>query len=105
MLIFITIAFHKGGMSLKGVRLIQRIVGVLLLAGGIYLIFVTQEFFGTLLIILAFLTFPIVGKKNNSDYHEHDHYHERYHELANDQDSSYGGEGSDDDSESASGGD
>ncbi|GHH97418.1 hypothetical protein [Neobacillus kokaensis] len=92
-------------MSLKSVRFIQRIVGVLFLAGGIYLIFVTQEFFGTILIILAFLIFPTVGKKGNSDYNEQVYEQERYNEATNDHDNSYGGGDSDGSNDSGGGGD
>ncbi|AZU64022.1 hypothetical protein [Neobacillus mesonae] len=92
-------------MSLRGIRIIQRIVGVLFLAGGVYLIFVTQEFFGTILIILAFLIFPTIEKKNNSDNPEHAYQQERYNEFANDNDHSFGGGGSDGGTDSDGSGD
>ncbi|MBT2658767.1 hypothetical protein J7E81_26695 [Bacillus sp. ISL-18] len=57
-------------MSLKIVRMLQRIIGVLLLVYGVYLIFGTQEFFGTILIILAFLIFPSLNKKDQSGPHD-----------------------------------
>ena len=53
-------------MSLKIIRMMQRLIGVLLLLYGIYLIFGTQEFFGTILIILAFLIFPSLNKEKSS---------------------------------------
>ncbi|MCM3567364.1 hypothetical protein [Neobacillus mesonae] len=90
-------------MLLRGVRWIQRIIGVLFLAGGVYLIFVTQEFFGTLLIILAFLIFPTVEKKDKSTNNEYGYSQERYNEAANDYDSPC--ESGDSDSSNASGGD
>ncbi|MEH7416528.1 hypothetical protein V7266_14670 [Neobacillus drentensis] len=75
------------------VRMIQRIIGVLLLVYGIYLIFGTQEFFGTILIILAFLIFPSLNnKKSNADSTHHDDYnhdtesssdHNHSHESSN----------------------
>ncbi|MGJ7910744.1 hypothetical protein [Neobacillus sp. LXY-1] len=55
-------------MHLGAIRVIRRVIGVLLLAYGIYLIFGTQEFFGTLLIILAFLIFPNAKKRPKSYY-------------------------------------
>lgn len=66
--------FNKGGMSLKIIRMLQRIIGVLLLVYGVYLIFGTQEFFGTILIILAFLIFPTLSKNAQSGHHDdYDH--------------------------------
>ena len=63
---------------LKTLRWIQRLIGVLLIATGIYLIFGTQEFFGTLLIIIAFLIFPNVSEKRKStdpqDVQQQDHF-------------------------------
>jgi hypothetical protein len=50
------------------VRLIQWLLGALLLVYGIYLIFGVQEFFGTLAIIVAFFIFPSVGKKRKRSY-------------------------------------
>ncbi|MEH7116973.1 hypothetical protein V7128_06050 [Neobacillus vireti] len=80
-------------MSLKVVRMIQRLIGILLLVYGVYLIFGTQEFFGTLLIILAFLVFPSIntekGKssKTHNDYYDDDHesssHHSHYGESSN----------------------
>lgn len=102
-LIFISIAFKEGGMSLKSVRLIQRIIGVLLLAGGVYLIFVTQEFFGTILIILALLIIPSVSKRESSEYSTNDS-HDGYNERAYDNEDSDGG-GISDGSSNSYGGD
>lgn len=62
---------HLGGMSLKTIRILQWLIGILLLVYGIYLIFGTQEFFGTILIIGAFLIFPTVKRKAHSnDYND-----------------------------------
>ncbi|MFJ7724876.1 hypothetical protein ACIQXV_01805 [Neobacillus sp. NPDC097160] len=83
-------------MSLKSVRMIQRLVGVLLLGYGIYLIFVTQEFFGTLLIIVAFIIFPSLNNKEKQRSHSNDYdYHDRYNDSANDYDNSTRGGDSD----------
>ncbi|WHY76981.1 hypothetical protein QNH20_23320 [Neobacillus sp. WH10] len=57
--------------------MIQRLVGVLLLVYGIYLIFVTQEFFGTLLIIIAFLIFPSINKEKKESYSDDIDSHDR----------------------------
>jgi hypothetical protein len=76
-------------MSLKIIRMLQRIIGVLLLVYGVYLIFGTQEFFGTILIILAFLIFPSLNKeKNNSQSGHHDDY-ERNPDSSSEHDHSY----------------
>ncbi len=53
-------------MSLKTVRVIQWLLGALLIVYGIYLIFGVQEFFGTLAIIAAFFIFPSLGNGRNS---------------------------------------
>ena len=55
-------------MSLNAVRVIQWLVGALLLVYEIYLIFGVQEFFGTLAIIAAFFIFPSMGKGQNGTY-------------------------------------
>ncbi|EKN70181.1 hypothetical protein BABA_06521 [Neobacillus bataviensis LMG 21833] len=78
-------------MSLKSVRMIQRLVGVLLLVYGIYLIFGTQEFFGTILIIVAFLIFPSLNKEKKRSYSNDVDDSDRYNDSADDNDSSYGG--------------
>jgi hypothetical protein len=72
-LIFILYGFNIltlffGGMSLNAVRVIQWLVGAVLLVYGIYLIFGVQEFFGTLAIIVAFLIFPSLRKGQNRSY-------------------------------------
>ena len=55
---------------LKTIRWILRLVGVLLIAAGLYLIFGAQQFIGTLLIIIAFLIIPNVSEKNKgADQH------------------------------------
>lgn len=82
-------------MSLKSVRMIQRLVGVLLLVYGIYLIFGTQEFFGTILIIIAFLIFPSLNKEKKRSYSNDVDDSDRYNDSANDNDSSSGGSDSD----------
>jgi hypothetical protein len=56
------------GGSLNVVRVIQWLLGTLLLVYGIYLIFGVQEFFGTLAIIAAFFIFPSLGKGPKSSY-------------------------------------
>ncbi|QCJ44201.1 hypothetical protein FAY30_21100 [Bacillus sp. S3] len=83
-------------MSLKSVRMIQRIVGVLLLVYGIYLIFVTQEFFGTLLIIIAFLIFPSLSKEKARSSSDNLNNHVYYNDSANDHIHVGNGESSDD---------
>ncbi|MBS4213085.1 hypothetical protein [Neobacillus rhizophilus] len=70
-------------MFLKAIRLLQRLVGAVLLILGIYLIFGTQEFFGTILIILAFLIFPSIKKEKSSGHHYDRDY---LHDTANDND-------------------
>lgn len=75
-------------MSLKSIRLIQRVIGVLLLVYGIYLIFGTQEFFGTILIILAFLIFPSLNKEKGSSHSDH-YVQARSDESSYDNDSDY----------------
>ncbi|NHC20211.1 hypothetical protein G6554_18360 [Bacillus sp. MM2020_4] len=70
--------------------MIQRLVGVLLLVYGIYLIFGTQEFFGTILIIIAFLIFPSLNKEKKRSYSNDVDYSDRYNDSANDKDSSSG---------------
>ncbi|MEH7352674.1 hypothetical protein V7150_03750 [Neobacillus drentensis] len=82
-------------MSLKSIRMIQRLLGVLLLMYGIYLIFVTQEFFGTLLIIVAFLIFPSLTKEKKGSYSDDYSSNERYSDSAYGHDSSTGGGDSD----------
>lgn len=77
-------------MSLNSIRIIQRIIGVLLIASGVYLIFITQEFFGTLFIIVALLIFPTVSKRSTTDDNEHDNHPERSNELTNDYNSGGG---------------
>jgi hypothetical protein len=68
-------------------RIIQRVVGIVLLISGIYLIFGAQEFFGTILIILAFLIFPTVSKKTHqlygNDFDSRDHHNENAHDSEN----------------------
>ncbi|MFC4800185.1 hypothetical protein ACFPA1_12590 [Neobacillus sp. GCM10023253] len=75
-------------MFLNAIRLIQRLVGAALLILGIYLIFGTQEFFGTILIILAFLIFPSIKKEKSSGHHHDDR--DYLHDTANDNDNNYG---------------
>jgi len=82
-------------MSLKSIRMIQRLVGVLLLVYGIYLIFVTQEFFGTLLIIVAFLIFPSLNNEKKRSYSDDYDSHDRSSDSAYDHDGSSGGGDSD----------
>lgn len=83
-------------MSLKAVRLLQRLLGAVLLVAGIYLIFGADQFYGVLFIILAFLVFPNVSKGKQRSYsHDvegRDYYH---HDSASDLggDSSSGGGG------------
>jgi hypothetical protein len=86
-------------MSLKSIRFIQRLIGVILLVYGIYLIFGTQDFFGTLLIILAFLIFPSLHNKKSRS-HSQDYVHDRSNDSAfdNDNSNSYGSGESDGDS-------
>ena len=56
---------------------------------GVYLIFGTQEFFGTILIILAFLIFPSLNKeKNKSQSGHHDDY-DHNPDLSSNNDHSY----------------
>ncbi|MBT2726202.1 hypothetical protein J7E63_04505 [Bacillus sp. ISL-75] len=58
-------------------RVIQWLLGALLLVYGIYLIFGVQEFFGTLAIIAAFFIFPSLGNGRKSSYsNDHVHYYE-----------------------------
>ncbi|WP_160725526.1 hypothetical protein [Bacillus sp. USDA818B3_A] len=87
-------------MSLKIVRMIQRIIGVLLLVYGVYLIFGTQEFFGTILIILAFLIFPTINKGKGKNHRTHNDYYDHNEESSSDHDHTYesndSGGGSDD---------
>ena len=81
-------------MSLNGIRMLQRLIGFILLVYGIYLIFGKQEFFGTLLIILAFLIFPRLNK-GKSRSHSDDYVHDRSFDSALDNDNSDGGGDSD----------
>jgi len=76
-------------MSLKIVRMIQRIIGAILLVYGVYLIFGTQEFFGTVLIILAFLIFPSLNKEKGKSHSTHNNYNEHYQESSSDHDHLY----------------
>ena len=75
--------------------MIQRLVGALLLVYGIYLIFVTQEFFGTLLIIMAFLIFPSLNKEKKGSHSDDYGSNERYSDSTYGHDSSTGGGDSD----------
>jgi hypothetical protein len=77
-------------MSLKAVRVIQWVIGALLLVYGIYLIFGLQEFFGTIAIIAAFFIFPSVGKGRNSSYSN-----DNDHDFGKDTERSYDGGDSD----------
>ncbi|WP_040204267.1 hypothetical protein [Neobacillus jeddahensis] len=78
-------------MSLKIIRLLQRVVGILLLGYGIYLIFGTQDFFGTILIILAFLIFPSLNKEKGQSHGDRVDTHDQYHNSSVDHDTSSGG--------------
>lgn len=89
--------FYLGGMPLKSIRLIQRIIGVLLLVYGIYLIFGTQEFFGTILIILAFLIFPSLNKEKSRS-HSNNYVHDRSDESSFDNDHTFESGGDSDNS-------
>ncbi|MFZ7942085.1 hypothetical protein [Neobacillus sp. 19] len=91
-------------MSLKSVRMIQRIVGVLLLVYGIYLIFVTQEFFGTLLIIIAFLIFPSLSKEKVRSSSDNPNNHVYYNDSANDHNHVADGESGDNNDDSGGSG-
>ena len=75
--------------------MIQRLVGCLLLVYGIYLIFVTKEFFGTLLIIVAFLIFPSLNKEKKRSYSDDYDSHDRSNDSAYDHDSASEGGDSD----------
>ncbi|WP_462410895.1 hypothetical protein [Neobacillus sp. Marseille-QA0830] len=57
------ISIHLGGIALRIIRWIQRLIGILMIIYGIYLIFGTQQFFGALLIILALLILPNLSDK------------------------------------------
>jgi hypothetical protein len=84
------------------VRVIQWLVGALLLVYGIYLIFGVQEFFGTLAIIAAFFIFPSLGSGRKSSYsNDHVHYYESNSDSTDDDRGSDG----DGDSGGDSGGD
>lgn len=84
------------------VRVIQWLVGALLLVYGIYLIFGVQEFFGTLAIIAAFFIFPSLRNGRKSSYsNDHVHYYESNSDSTNDDRGSDG----DGDSGGDSGGD
>ncbi|MBT2734490.1 hypothetical protein [Bacillus sp. ISL-7] len=66
-------------------RVIQWLVGALLLVYGIYLIFGVQEFFGTLAIIAAFFIFPSLGNGRKSSYsNDHVHYYKSNSDSTND---------------------
>jgi uncharacterized membrane protein YgcG len=81
----------KGGMSLKAVRLFQRLLGIVLLVYGIYLIFGADQFYGVLLIILAFLILPNTSKGKHRSYsHDYDG-RDYHHESALDSGGSDGG--------------
>ncbi|MFH7818479.1 hypothetical protein [Neobacillus thermocopriae] len=80
-------------------RIIQRVVGIVLLILGIYLIFGAQEFFGTILIILAFLIFPTVSKtthqSNGNDFDYRDQQNDNAHDSENNAESVGSDSGSD----------
>ncbi|MCM3763556.1 hypothetical protein [Neobacillus niacini] len=80
------------------VRLLQRLLGVVLLVFGIYLIFGADQFYGVLLIILAFLIFPNVNKGKQRSY-SHDYDGRDYHH-----DSAFDSGGSDGGGDSGGGG-
>ena len=77
-------------MSLKTVRVIQWLLGALLIVYGIYLIFGVQEFFGTLAIIAAFFIFPSLGNGRKSSYSN-----DYVHDYESDSDSPVDGGASD----------
>lgn len=66
-------------------RIVQRLVGLLLIILGVYLIFGAQEFFGTILIIFAFLIFPSL--KSTPDPGSHDSNDDRTYEPEESNDS------------------
>ncbi|MCM3727282.1 hypothetical protein M3226_16510 [Neobacillus cucumis] len=76
-------------MSLKIIRMTQRIIGVILLVYGVYLIFGTQEFFGTILIILAFLIFPSLNKEKRKSHSTQNNYNKHNQESSSDHDHLY----------------
>lgn len=57
-----------GGVYLKVVRIMLRVVAALVLLFGLYLIFYVKQFLGLFLIIAAFLILPSLDdqKKDNS---------------------------------------
>ncbi|WP_042462615.1 hypothetical protein [Neobacillus dielmonensis] len=55
-------------MTLRIIRWIQRLIGILMIIYGIYLIFGTQQFFGALLIILALLIIPNLSDKKRETH-------------------------------------
>jgi predicted histidine transporter YuiF (NhaC family) len=90
-------------MSLKTVRVIQWLLGALLIVYGIYLIFGVQEFFGTLAIIAAFFIFPSLGNGRNSS-HSNDYVHD-YESDSGSPDDSGASDGGEDSGEDGGGGD
>ncbi|WP_248734478.1 hypothetical protein [Neobacillus rhizosphaerae] len=75
-------------MSLKIVRVIQWMIGALLLVYGIYLIFGLQEFFGTLAIIAAFFILPSLKKKGKNAASQDEHHHDYYRDSASEAENS-----------------
>lgn len=78
-------------MSLKAVKLLQRVLGAVLLVAGIYLIFGADQFYGVLLIILAFLVFPNVSKRKDRSYSQDYDGRDYHHDSAFDSGGSDGG--------------
>lgn len=50
-------------MSLKGIKILLRVIGALVFLSGLYLIFVEKQFFGIFILIAALLILPSVEEK------------------------------------------